>query len=306
MEPHWLIVMSWLAIGLGVASASVILADEFLLGHRQHMPVMNLVHPITALYWGPVWLWAYFRSARKSARDLEQQRARRLAREGADPDELRRQGESTAPSDLSRWHIGNAVSHCGAGCTLGDIGGEWMLFALLAAPTLGISGTYGWEVIADFALAWTFGVVFQYFTIVPTRRNVGKLAGIWQAMTADTLSIVSFQVGLFGWMAIAHFVLFKPPLDADAPGYWLMMQIGMILGYFTAWPVNRRLVSSGIKEKMDERTHLAMLVEQFREHGGRPDEAPGSGSDAIAGFANTPESLDRRLTTGHTLDNRPM
>ena len=48
----------------------MILADEFLLGHRQHMGVMNLVHPVTALYWGPVWLWAYLRNGRKSGHKL--------------------------------------------------------------------------------------------------------------------------------------------------------------------------------------------------------------------------------------------
>jgi hypothetical protein len=37
----------------------------------------------------------------------------------------------------------------------------------------------------------------------------------------------------------------------------------MFVGFFTAWPVNRRLVRSGIKEKLDHRPHLAMLVEQM-------------------------------------------
>ena len=28
------------------------------------------------------------------------------------------------------------------------------------------------------------------------------------------------------------------------------MQIGMMLGFLTSWPVNRRLLSSGVKEPM--------------------------------------------------------
>ena len=63
-------------------------------------------------------------------------------------------------------------------------------------------------------------------------------------------------------MALSHFVLFQPPLQIDTPAHWFMMQVGIILGFFTAWPVNRRLVRSGIKEKMDHRTHLAMLIER--------------------------------------------
>jgi hypothetical protein len=47
-----------------------------------------------------------------------------------------------------------------------------------------------------------------------------------------------------------------------------MMQVGMIVGYFTAWPVNRWLVQTRIKEKMDHRKHFAMLVEQMRRDQG--------------------------------------
>ncbi len=269
MESHWLMIVSWIALGSGFASALVILAHEFLPGHRQHMAVMNLVHPITALYWGPVWLWAYFRHGRKSSHAYLRAQARRLVDEGADVERLKKAGESTRGTDLRPWHIGDAVSHCGAGCTLGDIGGEWILFGIFASPVLGNTGTFGWEIVVDFALAWTLGVVFQYFTILPMRDEVGRLAGIWQAIKVDTLSIVSFQVGLFGWMAISHFVLFQPPLEVDTSSHWFMMQIGMILGYFTAWPVNRRLVRAGIKEKMDYRKHLATTVEGLRREEGQ-------------------------------------
>ncbi|HEY7691582.1 MAG TPA: DUF4396 domain-containing protein, partial [Gaiellaceae bacterium] len=230
----------------------------------QHMAVMNLVHPITALYWGPVWLRAYLSRGRRSSQKSLHQEAQRLVEEDGDIEELKRRGESTNAEDVRPWHVANAVSHCGAGCTLGDIAGEWLLFAI-GAPTLGIAGTYGWEIIVDFVLAWTLGIVFQYFTIVPMRADVGKLAGIRMAIKVDTLSIVAFQVGLFGWMAFSHVVLFQPPLPIDTASHWFMMQVGMILGFFTAWPVNGWLVRRGIKEKMDYRKHLAMAVEQMRE-----------------------------------------
>ncbi|HWC81729.1 MAG TPA: DUF4396 domain-containing protein [Pseudonocardiaceae bacterium] len=32
--------------------------------------------------------------------------------------------------------------------------------------------------------------------------------------------------------------------------YWFLMQIGMIAGFFTAWPVNVWLIRRGIKEAM--------------------------------------------------------
>jgi hypothetical protein len=67
---------------------------------------------------------------------------------------------------------------------------------------------------------------------------------------ADTLSIVAFQVGLFGFMALYQLVLFHPPLGVDSPSYWFMMQVGMIAGFFTAWPANVWLIRRGIKERM--------------------------------------------------------
>jgi hypothetical protein len=263
VEPHWLAIVSWVSLAVGFASALAILADEVLLGNRQQMWVMNLVHPTTALYWGPVWLWAYVCNGRKAGRKEMRKEARRLTGADVDAEELRERAESTDSGDVRPWHVANAVSHCGAGCTLGDIGGEWILFAVFASPALGASGTYGWELVADFALAWTLGVGFQYFTIVPMRDDVGKVAGLWQAIRVDTASIASFQLGLFGWMALSHFVLWQPPLPVDTAGHWFMMQVGMIVGFFTAWPVNRLLVRSGVKEKMDRRKHLAMMVEQL-------------------------------------------
>jgi Domain of unknown function (DUF4396) len=262
MAPDWANAVGWAFLGLGFVSALVVLGDELFPGRRQHMGVMNLVHPITALYWGPVWLLAYFRRARASSHAAMHEQARWLAENGADPDELRRRAGATSEQELRPWHVGNAVSHCGAGCTLGDIGGEWIVWAL-GAPTIGAAGSFGPEVIADFILAWSLGIVFQYFTIVPMRSDAGRLRGLWLAVRADTLSILSFQVGLFGWMAISHFVLFRTPLAIDTSAHWGMMQVGMVLGYLTAWPANAWLIRRGWKEKMDRRRHLAGMVERL-------------------------------------------
>jgi hypothetical protein len=47
------------------------------------------------------------------------------------------------------------------------------------------------------------------------RDDVGRLRGVWLAIKADTLSIVAFQLGLFGYMALYHLVLWQPPLTVD-------------------------------------------------------------------------------------------
>lgn len=67
------------------------------------------------------------------------------------------------------------------------------------------------------ALAWTFGIAFQYFSIVLMREDIGRLQGNWAAIKADTLSIISFQLGLFGCTALYHLVFFKPRSPSPAP-----------------------------------------------------------------------------------------
>ena len=51
-------------------------------------------------------------------------------------------------------------------------------------------------------------------------------------------------------MAIYHLAIWQPPLGVGSSSYWWQMQIGMIVGYFTSWPVNAWLIRRGWKEKM--------------------------------------------------------
>jgi hypothetical protein len=263
MAPHWAIVVGWVFVAMGFASALVILIDEFVLGYRQHMAIMNLVHPITALYWGPVWVWVYFARGRRASHKAIDRETRHLAQQSADPTELREAASSTDQRELGVWHVANADSHCGAGCTLGDIAGEWIVWAM--GPWM-IAGATVWpEIILDLPLAWTIGILFQYFTIVPMRDDVSPFKGLWLAIRADTLSILSFQVGLFTWMIISAKLLWQPPLEINTSAHWWMMQIGMILGFLTAYPANRWLVKNGWKEKMDHRRPLATMLQQRYE-----------------------------------------
>ena len=39
-------------------------------------------------------------------------------------------------------------------------------------------------------------------------------------------------------------------LHPDSAVYWLGMQIGMVTGFFTAWPVNTWLIRAGAKKAM--------------------------------------------------------
>src|SRR5712691_4538212 len=236
MAPHWFEIVAWAALGLGFASALVIAADIVLLGNRQHMAIMNLVFPLTALYMGPIALWLYLARGRRMAHKQMQAKPM-MEREPRD----------------SWWQVSLSDSHCGAGCALGDIGGEWLVWA--TAWTIGSTADLGPEYILDLPLAWIFGILFQYFAIAPLRGQLGELAPLGDAIKSDTLSVLSFEVGLFGWMALAHYAIWQPPLPIDSSSPWFMMQVGMVLGFLTSWPVNRWLLRKGVKEPMTVTGH---------------------------------------------------
>jgi hypothetical protein len=220
MLPLWLTVVAWLSVVVALLCAAALLVD--VLRHPQPMTIMNWVWPITALYGGPLAVWVYVRLGRAVPRP-----------------------PSAQPRPF--WQgVTVGGTHCGAGCTLGDIIAEVALF--LTGFTIAGS-MLGTEYVADFALAYILGIVFQYFAIAPM-RGLSLWPGLWAAIKADTLSLTAFEIGLFGWMALAYFVFFHPPLRPDQVEYWFMMQIGMLIGFITAYPMNWWLIRAGIKENM--------------------------------------------------------
>lgn len=219
--PEWLHVLAWLALLLGFASAGIIL---FFVDGLPNMRIMRIVWPISGLYLGGWAIGLYRKSMQK-------------AQSPGAPD------NSQSPRALD---VFTAVCHCGAGCVLGDLIGETV------TPALGLSfaGTFASKLLIDFFFAYLLGILFQFYSIVPMRGlSVGR--GIVAAIRADTISIAAFEIGMFGWMALERFVLFSnPPLRPYEAVFWFMMQIAMIVGFFTAFPANAWLLRKGWKEKM--------------------------------------------------------
>src|SRR5271156_3968067 len=100
MTPVWLQVIAWLSLATALLCAGGILVD--VVRHPQRMAVMNWVWPITALYAGPLAVVAYLRLGRPSAAHAA--------------------GTHHTMPETPFWAtVLVGTSHCGAGCTLGDI-----------------------------------------------------------------------------------------------------------------------------------------------------------------------------------------
>lgn len=142
--------------------------------------------------------------------------------------------------------MGVAATHCGSGCTLGDLTAEWIVFA---APLVLFGQKIFGSWLLDFLFAYLFGIAFQYFTIKPM-KNLSPGQGLWAAVKADTLSLTAWQVGMYGWMAITTFLIFGHELPKTGPVFWFMMQIAMLAGFLTSYLVNWWLLRQGWKEVM--------------------------------------------------------
>lgn len=243
MFPGWLHTLAVASLLVGVGLSGLLLVDVF--RHPQEMPVMNVVWPVTALFGTVFTVWGYYRYGRDSSHDAVN-KAKAAHR------------KMPSASQPFAALVGKGALHCGAGCMIGDLIAEWLAFAVPA-----VAVWFGWHAlfdektfavwVLDFLFAFGIGIVFQYFAIVPM-RGLSPGQGIIAALKADTLSLASWQLGMYGFMALAQFYLFPHFFghlaEVDTPEFWFAMQLAMVAGFATAYPVNWWLIKAGIKEKM--------------------------------------------------------
>jgi hypothetical protein len=85
-------------------------------------------------------------------------------------------------------------------------------------------------------------------------RGLSFGRGLLATIKADTLSLTAWQLGMYGIMAVAQFVIFghlwERAIEPTMPEFWFVMQIAMLAGFATSYPVNWWLIRSGIKAQM--------------------------------------------------------
>jgi uncharacterized protein DUF4396 len=248
--PLWLDAVAYAYIASAVACSLVIVYDIVIRGHRQAMPIMEYVWPITSLYLNLFGLWAYFKMGTPdSMQHSEMSMGSMQHMQGMETEPV-----ETMPMNRMQKRFWESVfvsaTHCGAGCEIGDFVGEWLVFLLASSVVLAGSLLYA-EYAVDFVFAYAFGILFQYIPIRQAKKEMTPAKAWKDAIKAESLSIIAFEVGLFGWMAFFNLDLFAS--DAINPSmlvYWFMMQIGMVLGHLTSYPANWFLVKAGIKAGM--------------------------------------------------------
>jgi hypothetical protein len=225
VAPAWLHVLAVTFLVLAGICAGIVLVD--VRRYRPRMAVMAWVWPITALYLGPIGLAFYwFVGRRRSHRYAEEHGAKQFP----------------------YWvRVGVSATHCGGGCTLGDILAETLIYvAGISLFGVALFTSYAF----DYVFAVVIGIAFQFAAIrgmskLPFRTTLGRAA------KADVMSLTALEIGLFTWMALMFWVFFPSPhLEPNEATYWFLMQIGMAIGLATSYPANVILIHLGIKEAM--------------------------------------------------------
>ena len=171
------------------------------LTHRpQSMKIMNAVWILTALWGSYLALWAYNKFGKSVPMKMGE-------------DEMKMDmSMGNMPMEYPHWQsVALSALHCGAGCTLADIIGNWVF---------------------DFILALIIALNFHFYAFREMERiSVGN--ALSRAFKADFFSLLSWQIGMYGWMAIVYFILFvNEPLPKDTWMFWFMMQLAMLVGFF--------------------------------------------------------------------------
>ncbi len=233
MAPTWVTVFGWVYTGLGVLFAAWILADTYLGGYRQRLAPMEIVWPITAIWAGPLGLWAYYRWGRPTTQKWE-------SRNGAAP-ELgldERAAVETVPGGAASF-VGHAIAVPIVGLTGITIAGEhvWPMILLVAVFALPLLIAYEYH-----ALSVTYG----------GRSTPGKRLRV--ATFISVLAIIAFDLGMGAAMLIVAFVL---GYSHSTIAFWLVMWGGIMLGFLTAYPMVRWLLARGTPESVLESARAA-------------------------------------------------
>ncbi len=261
MIHYWLNLISAVFIGCSIAVAFILwhLSSQ----NKSSMRIMRPVWTLTGVWAGifalPAYAWLQKGKTRFTHSHKQVSRTEGMAincRQHAMPEN---KGMAMMDMDMNMpmdnmnapslsWHsVILSTLHCGAGCTLADIIGDWITY--FYPISIGGSPLWGnWTL--NFALALLIGVFFQYAAI-REMQSITTGRAIAQAVKADALSLTAWQIGMYCWMALAFFVFFKgEPLPKTTWTYWLMMQLAMFCGFILALPVNALLIKAGIKQGM--------------------------------------------------------
>jgi hypothetical protein len=204
--PGWLTTVSWIWLGLVVASAAAVVFEIRVRGRRQEPKAMEWIWPLSALYLGPLAIPV-----------------------------LRRFGTSD-PQDLTTTTVRSGLPG-GVASGLAHVVGV----PLVVATGLTVAGLDMWAMVAVITVLATAGIfAFEHLVIGPSSASA-RLRGVKATLAVSVATILAFDVGMLGWMLVLHHSENMPA--AGDVRFTFLMQVGLVLGTLTALPFLRALAA---------------------------------------------------------------
>lgn len=221
--PTWLTALSWTFVALAVACAALIAYDIYGRGYRQPTGAMDVVWPITALYLGPLAVFAYYRWARPRTSTW------------------RHENDGATEKGLTAAAVTGGIPG-GAASAVGHVIGV----PLVVFSGLTFLGLDLWAMILTIAIiAAVLLFAFEYLFVTVPARGLKPGEGVGVALTIALVTVLAFDIGMGGWMVVLHLFLGMPPLTDVS--FFFLMQVGLVLGFLTGYPAVRLLEQRGIK-----------------------------------------------------------
>jgi hypothetical protein len=201
--PAWVTPLAWALLASALLTAIAIAID--VLGRRPHgrSRTSDLVWITSALYLGPLAWVLYARHGRGAPT-----RGQGVAAEPTSPTTAALPGGSAS-----------AVAHL--------VG-----VPLVLASGLTIAGIDLWVMIL---VIGALAMVILYAYERAAAREQGRRLSSAAAAGLAVATVLAFDVGMGGWMVLLHFNELMPP--ATEATFWFLMQIGIVLGLLTGYPV---------------------------------------------------------------------
>lgn len=209
--PDWLTPLAWAYIALALLTAAAIGYDIYARQRRHGTVAAELVWIASALYLGPFAIAPYARHGR-----TPRTTATTTSYEATNP--------ASGPQPVAVAGLpgggASAVAHL--------VG-----VPLVIASGLTIAGIDLWVMIIVIGLlAMTFLFAYERAS---ARHGSGTPTPLRAAAAAAILTVLAFDIGMGGWMLLLHFNEFMPP--ASDGTFWFLMQVGIMLGLVTGYPV---------------------------------------------------------------------
>jgi hypothetical protein len=205
----------WIWFALAALSTLYVVWDNFVAGNPEE-PVMKWGWVLITLYMGPIALALYVLS-----------------------DKEPRPGEHAAfIRPLWKQGIGSTV-HCIAGDATG------IITAAVITTALGLPMWI--DLIVEYVAGFGFGLLIFQALFMKRMMGGSYRKALHSSFMPEWLSMNMMAAGMFPVMIVLMMGRDMRAMEPTEPQFWAAMSAGVIVGFFTAYPVNVWMVSKNLK-----------------------------------------------------------